>query len=132
MGSVIPSSHSSPAKASIVLPDTSSSSTSGGDVAVPQSDSPTRMTADEQAQGLGADLTRSTSLKSSVSALSGVSNKSTGTNVSTSTMAGKRIEPMFNLAVHNVMQPTVVTDAATDTKVAKVSRRYLFPLNLAD
>jgi hypothetical protein len=28
---------------------------------------------------------------------------------------------MFNLAVHNVMQPTVVTDAATDTKVAKVS-----------
>jgi len=37
---------------------------------------------------------------------------------------GKRIEPMFNLAVHNVMQPTVVTDAATDTKVAKVSSLF--------
>jgi len=31
---------------------------------------------------------------------------------------------MFNLAVHNVMQPTVVTDAATDTKVAKVSSTF--------
>jgi len=66
---------------------------------------------------LGADLTRSTSLKSSVSGVSGVSGKSAGSVMST----GKRIEPMFNLAVHNVMQPTVVTDAATDTKVAKVS-----------
>lgn len=36
-------------------------------------------------------------------------------------MSGKRIEPMFNLAVHNVVHPTVVTDAATDVKVAKVS-----------
>jgi hypothetical protein len=68
---------------------------------------------------LGADLTRSTSLKSSVSGVSGVSGKSIGTASVMS--SGKRIEPMFNLAVHNVMQPTVVTDAATDTKVAKVS-----------
>jgi hypothetical protein len=32
----------------------------------------------------------------------------------------KRIQPMFNLSVHNVMTPTVVTDAGTDAKVAKV------------
>lgn len=45
-------------------------------------------------------------------------------NVTSSTasgMSGKRIEPMFNLTVHNVVHSTVVTDAATDVKVAKVS-----------
>ena len=53
-----------------------------------------------------------------------MSNGSGGARSGTSaTGGGKRIEPMFNLAVHNVMQPTVVTDAATDTKVAKVSPR---------
>jgi hypothetical protein len=33
----------------------------------------------------------------------------------------KRIQPMFNLNVHNVMHASVVTDAGTDAKVAKVS-----------
>lgn len=57
-------------------------------------------------------LRRSSSLKSSVSV---------GTTGSNLTGGGKkRVEPMFNLAVHSVMHHTVVTDAATDAKVAKV------------
>ncbi|WVQ82829.1 hypothetical protein IAT38_004961 [Cryptococcus sp. DSM 104549] len=39
--------------------------------------------------------------------------------------AEKRIEPMFNLSVHNVVQSTVVTDAVTDAKVAKFRRQTL-------
>jgi hypothetical protein len=66
-------------------------------------------------------MKRSPSLKSEVSTLS------VGTNItgvsSASTMGGgqrKRVEPMFNLAAHNMLH-TIVTDASTDTKVAKVS-----------
>jgi hypothetical protein len=62
----------------------------------------------------GAPLKRSSSRKSSLSTRS----SATGSSYAGS----KRIEPMFNLQVHNVMQPTVVTDAATDVKVAKVSK----------
>lgn len=58
------------------------------------------------------------SVKRSSSIRSGMSNATSSTG---SGMSGKRIEPMFNLAVHNVVHPTVVTDAATDVKVAKVS-----------
>ncbi|WWD22017.1 hypothetical protein CI109_106505 [Kwoniella shandongensis] len=65
----------------------------------------------------GTGLKRSNSLRSSIS----TSTSATGS----STASGKRIEPMFNLAVHNVMQPTVVTDAATDVKVAKFHKRSL-------
>lgn len=46
---------------------------------------------------------------------------SSATSSTTGGMSGKRIEPMFNLAVHNVVHPTIVTDAATDVKVAKVN-----------
>lgn len=78
-------------------------------------DSPTRLSADERdvtiGKSNGAGSRRSSSLKSSLSS----------NTTSTSGAAKKRVEPMFNLAVHNVMQPTVVTDAATDAKVAKVS-----------
>lgn len=56
-------------------------------------------------------LSRQTSRKSSTST----------TLSAISTASGKRIEPMFNLQVHNVVHPTIVTDAATDVKVAKVS-----------
>ena len=122
MGSVLGSNTSSPAKPTINLPnDPDSSSNSGNELAPVRSDSPTQISGDEAARSttpLGAELKRSTSLKSSVSAISNGSAARTGTST---TGSGKRIEPMFNLAVHNVMQPTVVTDAATDTKVAKVS-----------
>lgn len=122
MGSMIPSTQSSPAKGSIALPDSDNGSNSGTELTTTRSDSPAHMSDEPSSATLGANLTRSTSLKSSVSGVSGISTKSTGTNLSASIMSsGKRIEPMFNLAVHNVMQPTVVTDAATDTKVAKVS-----------
>lgn len=63
--------------------------------------------------------TRSSSAASAVSA--------------TSTQSGKRIIPLYNLAVHNVVQPTIVTDAGTDSRVAKVSkraRRARFPHSL--
>jgi len=84
----------------------------------PRCDSPTRLSSDdndvEPEATTGSALRRSSSLKSSLSsATSGTSSTSGGSR--------KRVEPMFNLAVHNVMQPTVVTDAATDAKVAKVS-----------
>ena len=125
MGSVVPSAsnQSSPAKPPLGLPDSpptpasaSATAVAGPDLAPVRSDSPTQMTSDEPQ--LGAELARTTSLKSSVSA---ISSRSAGASSTGSTMGvGKRIEPMFNLAVHNVMQPTVVTDAATDTKVAKV------------
>ena len=62
-------------------------------------------------------LTRSLSSKSSVSTRS--SSASTASSVGTGSK--KRVEPMFNLTVHNVMHSTMVTDAATDVKVAKVS-----------
>lgn len=119
MGSVIPSTQSSPAKPDSTLPlDPDTSPTSGGELAPTRSDSPTQLSGDENAAS-GLDLKRTSSLKSSVS---GISSRSGGASSTGSTMGGgKRIEPMFNLAVHNVMQPTVVTDAATDTKVAKVS-----------
>ena len=117
MGSMVPSTQSSPAKTSIALPDSDNGSSSGTEITTTRSDSPAHMSDEPSSATLGADLTRSTSLKSSVSGVSGVSGKSAGSVMS----SGKRIEPMFNLAVHNVMQPTVVTDAATDTKVAKVS-----------
>ncbi|WWC87179.1 uncharacterized protein L201_002065 [Kwoniella dendrophila CBS 6074] len=65
----------------------------------------------------GAGLRRSSSIRSSIS----TSTAATGS----SSASGKRIEPMFNLAVHNVMQPTVVTDASTDVKVAKFHKRNL-------
>lgn len=119
-GSMIPSTQSSPAKGSIALPDSDNGSSTGTDITPTRSESPARISDEVSPTTLGAELARSTSLKSSVSAVSGVSNKSTGTTGSAMT-TGKRIEPMFNLAVHNVMQPTVVTDAATDTKVAKVT-----------
>lgn len=123
MGSMAPSANSSPRKPTINLPVRSddSSSTSGTELAPVRSDSPAQLSGDEQARSttpLGLDLKRSTSLKSSVS---GLSSRSGMASSAGSTMGGgKRIEPMFNLAVHSVMQPTVVTDAATDTKVAKV------------
>ncbi|ODN75333.1 hypothetical protein L202_06509 [Cryptococcus amylolentus CBS 6039] len=62
----------------------------------------------------GVSLKRSQSVKSSMS---------TATSSTTSGASGKRIEPMFNLAVHSVVHPTVVTDAATDVKVAKFLKR---------
>lgn len=43
-----------------------------------------------------------------------------------SSASGKqRIIPLYNLAVHNVVQYTIVTDAGTDSKVAKFLKRHL-------
>lgn len=118
------SAQSSPAKPLLGLPDsppTSAIAATGPELAPVRSESPTQISTSgsgdeqQQQQQLGAELARTMSLKSSVSAISSRSGTGSAMGV------GKRIEPMFNLAVHNVMQPTVVTDAATDTKVAKVS-----------
>ncbi|WVF70130.1 hypothetical protein IAT40_004918 [Kwoniella sp. CBS 6097] len=86
---------------------------SGGDQ--PSPGSPKSVSAESESSGTG--LKRSSSIRSSIS----TSTAATGS----SSASGKRIEPMFNLAVHNVMQPTVVTDAATDVKVAKFHKRDL-------
>ena len=68
------------------------------------------------AQPSSAAVRRRGSRKSSTSTVATTATAATG-----STMASaKRIQPMFNLSVHNVMHPTVVTDAGTDVKVAKV------------
>jgi hypothetical protein len=73
----------------------------------------------------GTRLKRSGSLKSEASSIGTAATGATGSTFSvgagaSGSSARKRVEPMFNLAVHNMM-PTVVTDAATDVKVAKVS-----------
>ncbi|OCF41585.1 hypothetical protein I317_04597 [Kwoniella heveanensis CBS 569] len=81
----------------------------------PSPGSPKSVSAESESSGTG--LKRSSSIRSSIS----TSTAATGS----SSASGKRIEPMFNLAVHNVMQPTVVTDAATDVKVAKFHKRDL-------
>ncbi|WVQ97758.1 hypothetical protein IAU59_004872 [Kwoniella sp. CBS 9459] len=81
----------------------------------PSPESPKSVSAESESSGTG--LKRSSSIRSSIS----TSTAATGS----SSASGKRIEPMFNLAVHNVMQPTVVTDAATDVKVAKFHKRDL-------
>jgi hypothetical protein len=65
----------------------------------------------------GEGLTRSNSLKSTVSGSSSKSGLSSGSSVG----GGRRIVPLYNLSVHNVMHATVVTDAGTDARVAKVS-----------
>lgn len=67
----------------------------------------------------GSGLKRSGSLSSTKSNTSGASSTASGP------ASGKRIIPLYNLAVHNVMQPTLVTDAGTDSKVAKYMKRYL-------
>ena len=74
------------------------------------------LTADDEG---ASGLTRILSTKSSASTQSS-SASSVGTG------SKKRVEPMFNLTVHNVMHSTMVTDAATDVKVAKVSE-FLWP-----
>lgn len=66
------------------------------------------------------DLTRSISLKSSVSGTSSKSAVSSGSSVG----GGRRIVPLYNLSVHNVMHATVVTDAGTDARVAKVGQTH--------
>lgn len=63
-----------------------------------------------------------TRLKRSNSVSSTRSSASTSASTGSSQNPGKRIVPLYNLAVHNVVQPTVVTDAGTDSKVAKVSQ----------
>jgi hypothetical protein len=68
-----------------------------------------------------------TELKRSNSITSTHSSSSTTASASSSTAAGKRIVPLYNLAVHNVVQPSVVTDAGTDSKVAKVSQNTGLP-----
>lgn len=84
-----------------------------------KSDSPTRMSDRDDASvhsatasAANVPLRRTGSRKSSTS---------TAASAASTTSGMRRIQPMFNLAVHNVMQPTLVTDAGTDAKVAKVS-----------
>ncbi|KAL7424088.1 hypothetical protein Q5752_001673 [Cryptotrichosporon argae] len=66
-----------------------------------------------------------TALKRSSSVHSTSSNRSSLSTSASSVAGGKRIIPLYNLAVHNVMQPTSVTDAGTDMKVAKFLKRNL-------
>lgn len=58
-------------------------------------------------------------VNSNISGISGISVTTNGSGIRTN-RKGKRIVPMYNLSVHNVMT-TTVTDAGTDEKVAKVS-----------
>lgn len=62
-------------------------------------------------------VNRSNSLKST--------NSSAVSAATTSSGMRKRVEPMFNLNVHNVMHPTTVSDAATDARVAKFLKRTI-------
>lgn len=74
---------------------------------------------DEEPETPGKDgLTRSNSFKSTLSGSSSKSGLSAGSSVG----GGRRIVPLYNLSVHNVMHATVVTDAGTDARVAKVGR----------
>lgn len=74
---------------------------------------------DEEPETPGKEgLTRSNSIKSTLSGSSSKSGLSTGSSVG----GGRRIVPLYNLSVHNVMHATVVTDAGTDARVAKVGR----------
>ena len=73
-----------------------------------------------------SSMVSQTSVTSNVSAISGISgvsglSESIGGSGTRTSKRGKRIVPMYNLSVHNVMT-TSVTDAGTDEKVAKVSR----------
>ncbi|WWC59149.1 uncharacterized protein I303_101697 [Kwoniella dejecticola CBS 10117] len=128
---LIASPSSSPAAQTVELPTEESDDTSatevvvspeaattipspGNDKALPGSP---KSSSTESEGANGASLRRSSSIRSSIS----TSTAATGSSAA----SGKRIEPMFNLAVHNVMQPTVVTDAATDVKVAKFYKRNL-------
>ncbi|KAK8846708.1 hypothetical protein IAR55_005795 [Kwoniella newhampshirensis] len=109
----------SPSEPTIDIPVDSSSADEAQPVTAPPAintvpQSPQSSSAESE---IDAGLRRSTSLRSSIS----TSTNATGS----STASGKRIEPMFNLAVHNVMHPTVVTDAATDAKVAKFLKRSI-------
>lgn len=88
-----------------------------------RSDSPSQMSSDDQvgtpstiasASSNGNGLGRITSRKSSTSSIPASATSASGQ---------KRILPVFNLSVHNVMHSTVVTDAGTDARVAKVSFR---------
>jgi len=72
----------------------------------------------------GSELKRSSSVKSNRSNRSGTS----ASTASTSSAVGKRIVPLYNLAVHNVVQSTTVCDAGTDSKVAKVSVTPLYQM----
>ncbi|ORY25330.1 hypothetical protein BCR39DRAFT_289452 [Naematelia encephala] len=88
----------------------------------------TRSDSPNEDDGGGSGLQRAVSLKSSVSQRS-ASVSTLASNDTAGSFGGgtrKRVEPMFNLAVHNVMHPTTVTDAATDFKVAKVSLSLAF------
>jgi hypothetical protein len=67
------------------------------------------------------DKTRATTIKRSNSISSSASSGAASANSANSSASGKRIVPLYNLSVHNVMHPTAVTDAGTDSKVAKVS-----------
>ncbi|KAK4689788.1 hypothetical protein P7C73_g308, partial [Tremellales sp. Uapishka_1] len=82
-------------------------------------DSPTDL--DQPLTAGVVSLNRSASLKSTESAGS-VNSIGTGSTSSLGGGSGKRIVPLYNLAVHNMM-PTVVSDAGTDSKVAKFLKR---------
>lgn len=73
-----------------------------------------------------ASVTSNVSAVSGISGVSGLSESTSGGSVRTN-KRGKRIVPMYNLNVHNVMT-TSVTDAGTDEKVAKV--RSAFSLSI--
>ncbi|WVW78788.1 hypothetical protein I302_100750 [Kwoniella bestiolae CBS 10118] len=103
------------AKETLITPEAPLTSTPINEKGLPGS--PKSSSTESDNGNTGAGLRRSSSIRSSIS----TSTAATGSSAA----SGKRIEPMFNLAVHNVMQPTVVTDAATDVKVAKFHKRNL-------
>ncbi|WOO77813.1 uncharacterized protein LOC62_01G001374 [Vanrija pseudolonga] len=74
--------------------------------------------------GESSGLKRSGSIKSNHSTNSSATSQSSAAVVLPGS-SNKRIIPLYNLAVHNVMQPTTVTDAGTDSKVAKFGKRTL-------
>ena len=72
--------------------------------------------------GIAPQVRRRGSRKSSTSTVATTATAATGSTLGNA----KRIQPMFNLSVHNVMTPTVVTDAGTDAKVAKASSFIMY------
>ncbi|RXK42125.1 hypothetical protein M231_00482 [Tremella mesenterica] len=110
----------SPSKQPLDLPPDQSSSEGETIPATPASETPSIIstaTSDDALATTSATLKRSSSLKSSLSGKSSAGSTLSGVSV-------KRVEPLFNLTVH-VMQPTVVTDGATEAKVAKFHKRSI-------
>ena len=76
--------------------------------------------------GGGASLSRSASVRSNRSTTSMASSTASGT----SALSMRKVLPCYNLEFHS-LQPSVVTDAGTDAKIARIHKRGVELLDLA-